>query len=266
MNFYPFHIGDYASATRHLTWDEDLAYRRLLDCYYTREQPIPISKTLAYRLVLASTETQKAAVDTVLSEFFIETDDGFVHERCEYEIGEANSKKKKASDSAIARWSAMRIESERNANAEQSHAIGNAPNPNPNPNPKSEPKTVSAGYPPEFEALWVAYPSRPGSNKKAAFKAWKAQIKKKVSMDVLLSGVQCYANYCRVMGTDPKYIKQPATFLGPDDHYKSDWTPTSARAGQHLSVAEDRQRASELLTGRVRNNERIIEGTSELIS
>ena len=25
MNYYPFHIGDYVSATRHLTWDEDAA-------------------------------------------------------------------------------------------------------------------------------------------------------------------------------------------------------------------------------------------------
>ena len=31
MNYYPFHIGDYLSATRHLSWDEDHAYRRLLE-------------------------------------------------------------------------------------------------------------------------------------------------------------------------------------------------------------------------------------------
>ena len=27
MNYYPFHIGDYLSATRHLSWEEDAAYR-----------------------------------------------------------------------------------------------------------------------------------------------------------------------------------------------------------------------------------------------
>ena len=40
MNYYPFHIGDYLSATRHLSWEEDAAYRRLLDTYYTTEKPV----------------------------------------------------------------------------------------------------------------------------------------------------------------------------------------------------------------------------------
>ena len=44
MNYYAFHIGDYASATRHLSWIEDAAYRRLIDCYYVREVPFPTDK------------------------------------------------------------------------------------------------------------------------------------------------------------------------------------------------------------------------------
>jgi uncharacterized protein YdaU (DUF1376 family) len=39
MNFYPFHIGDYISHTHHLTDDEDLAYRRMIDLYYLTEKP-----------------------------------------------------------------------------------------------------------------------------------------------------------------------------------------------------------------------------------
>lgn len=39
MNFYPFHIGDYAAHTRHLSLIEDLAYRRLIDAYYLSEKP-----------------------------------------------------------------------------------------------------------------------------------------------------------------------------------------------------------------------------------
>lgn len=84
MNYYPFHIGDYASATRHLSWDEDAAYRRLLDVYYTLERAIPEEKT--YRLVVATSKTQRQAVDTVLADFFIKTPDGWFHERCEEEI------------------------------------------------------------------------------------------------------------------------------------------------------------------------------------
>ena len=84
MNYYPFHIGDYASATRHLSWDEDAAYRRLLDVYYTHEKAIPADKV--YRLVVATTRQQKQAVDTVLQDFFTSTPDGWMHERCEMEL------------------------------------------------------------------------------------------------------------------------------------------------------------------------------------
>jgi uncharacterized protein YdaU (DUF1376 family) len=84
LNYYPFHIGDYASATRHLTWDEDAAYRRLLDVYYTLEKAIPANK--AYRLAVAVSKVQRDAVDTVLSEFFVKTPEGWRHERCEDEL------------------------------------------------------------------------------------------------------------------------------------------------------------------------------------
>ncbi len=97
MNFYPFHIGDYASATRHLTWMEDCAYRRLIDCYYTREVPFPADKKSIYRLVVATTEEQREAVDTMLDEFFTLTESGYVHHRCDAEIRSANDKKEKAS-------------------------------------------------------------------------------------------------------------------------------------------------------------------------
>jgi uncharacterized protein YdaU (DUF1376 family) len=41
MHYYKFNIADYRSATAHLTNEEDLAYRRLLDMYYDTEVPIP---------------------------------------------------------------------------------------------------------------------------------------------------------------------------------------------------------------------------------
>ena len=149
MNFYPFHIGDYASATRHLTWEEDLAYRRLIDAYYTREEPIPLDKRQAYRLVCASTDEQRQAVDSVLGEFFIETGQGYTHKRCDEEIAVKIAKSEKAARSAKARWDAEQnndeSHSERIANASadecermESACEGNAPNPNPNPNPKDK--------------------------------------------------------------------------------------------------------------------------------
>lgn len=140
MNYYPFHIGDYASATRHLTWDEDMAYRRLIDAYYTREEPLPTDPRQVYRLVCASTEEQREAVDTILNEFFDYTDSGWVNSRCDAEISAFRTKSEKAAQSAQARWrnaKAMPTNSERNANASteqcertETTCEGNAPNTN----------------------------------------------------------------------------------------------------------------------------------------
>jgi uncharacterized protein YdaU (DUF1376 family) len=141
MNFYPFHIGDYLTATRHLSWDEDLAYRRLIDLYYTREAPLPLDRKQVYRLVVAADSKQRTAVDAVISEFFTEAEDGFHNARCDEELTALASKRDKAKQSADARWKrngAQRSHSDGNANASdphmRTHSEGNATNTNTNTN------------------------------------------------------------------------------------------------------------------------------------
>lgn len=132
MNYFPFHVGDYAAATAHLSWDEDMAYTRLLRAYYLTEQPIPLDK--AYRLARATTPAQRKAVDTVLSEFFNKTEAGYQQGRCDAEIAKFQDKQEKAQRSANARWKAPTKQTERNANASQhgdangmrTHSDGNA--------------------------------------------------------------------------------------------------------------------------------------------
>ena len=89
MNFYPHHIGDYLTATAHLSWCEDCAYRRLLDVYYSRERAIPADIAQACRLVRATSKDERKAVETVLTEFFTQTADGWRHGRCDAEIVKA---------------------------------------------------------------------------------------------------------------------------------------------------------------------------------
>jgi uncharacterized protein YdaU (DUF1376 family) len=86
VNFYKHHLGDYDGATAHLSWEEDLAYTRLLRAYYRREKPIPANPAETYRLVRALTATQKRAVTTVLHEFFVEQEDGWHNKRADEEI------------------------------------------------------------------------------------------------------------------------------------------------------------------------------------
>jgi uncharacterized protein YdaU (DUF1376 family) len=86
LNFYKHHLGDYSAATSHLTWDEDCAYRRLLDTYYKREAPIPVEISEACRLTRASTPAQRKAVETVLKEFFTLESDGWHQKRADEEV------------------------------------------------------------------------------------------------------------------------------------------------------------------------------------
>ena len=86
MNYYEHHLGDYLRDTAHLSMIEDGAYRRLLDAYYIREQPLPSELREVYRLVRASSKQDREAVDTVLREFFQQTAQGWRHERCEREL------------------------------------------------------------------------------------------------------------------------------------------------------------------------------------
>jgi len=122
------------------------------------------------------------------------------------------------------------------------------------PHTSTEPPADEGGYTTEFEQAWAQYPTRPGSSKKESFKAWKARIKAGVSADDMIAGVVRYAAYVAASKTDPQYIKQPATFFGPGDHYTSDWkVPASARASPKPYESEkdrSRREAAEKLTGR----------------
>lgn len=77
-------------------------------------------------------------------------------------------------------------------------------------------------YPPGFNACWDKYPRRLGGNpKKAAFKAWNARIRSGVPESDLLLAVERYASDMQSSGkVGTEYVKQAATFFGPDEHWR----------------------------------------------
>lgn len=121
MNYYERHIGDYLKDTAHLSLLEHGVYGRLLDVYYTREAPIQIAQV--ERLVGARSKEERAALASVLDEFFTVDADCLRHRRCDAEIERYQDKQRKAKASANARWT----QSERNANALPTQSEGNAP-------------------------------------------------------------------------------------------------------------------------------------------
>ena len=84
MHYYKFNIGDYARSTRHLTNDEDLAYRRLLDMYYETEAPIPLETQWVARRIRMDVDD----VEVLLNDMFIRTEEGWRHPRCDADIEE----------------------------------------------------------------------------------------------------------------------------------------------------------------------------------
>ncbi|MET3441367.1 uncharacterized protein YdaU (DUF1376 family) [Variovorax paradoxus] len=105
MNYFELHIGDYAEATQHLSILEDGVYTRLLRKYYASEKPLPAEIEKVQRLIVAKSKDEKAAVEAVLSEFFVLRDDGWHQDRCDDEIaryraGEPERIAKKANEEA----------------------------------------------------------------------------------------------------------------------------------------------------------------------
>ena len=99
MNFYPFHIGDYLSHTSHLTDEEDLTYRRMIDLYYQTEEPFTDTAKLA-RKVRSSFEI----VGSLLHEFFVFEDDAWHNKRADVEIAKYKAMKDGGRKGASIRW------------------------------------------------------------------------------------------------------------------------------------------------------------------
>lgn len=157
LNYYEHHIGDYAAATSHLSWDEDLAYTRLLRAYYHNERGIADSER--HRVVRATTAAQRRAVDSVLAEFFVKSNGIWQQKRADMELNRFKDKQRKAQASANARWS----QSERNANAsdtKHANALRTQSERNahqsPDTKPISEPNGSGASAPPTDRDLVFA--------------------------------------------------------------------------------------------------------------
>ncbi len=129
MNYYERHIGDYLKDTAHLSLLEHGIYSRLLDVYYTKEQPLADAEVA--RLIGARSKDEREALRAVLAEFFVSDGECWLQRRCEAEIERFKDKQRKAKASADARWAKGEAHTERNANASpdamRTHSEGNAP-------------------------------------------------------------------------------------------------------------------------------------------
>lgn len=184
MNYYQFHVGDYATHSRYLTLMQDLAYRRLLDLYYTTEQPIPLDVSKAARLI--GMQDHIKDVSEILSDYFLKSDAGYINKRCDEEIERYKAKAGRAKKANETRWksendliSETQSDQILDLKSERNQLPTNNQQPITNNQHKSKKhmsadaddldKKTSSG----FSEFWSAYPRDEGKAK--ALKAWKAK-------------------------------------------------------------------------------------------
>ena len=151
MHYYQFHVSDYLHDTAHLSIVEDLAFRRLLDLYYTQEKPIPNrTQEVARRIRMAKHEN---SIQTVLEEFFMfdMENDCWTHKRCDETIAAYQAKAER--NRVIGK-----LGGRPKANPEETQTVSKT-NPNQEPltnnhKPKRETATVVACPPDVEEQVW----------------------------------------------------------------------------------------------------------------
>lgn len=233
----PLWIGAYLADTMKLTTVQHGAYFLLLISYWRERAPL-VDDDEELRSITKTERAEWKRMRPVMAKFFRVSDGVWWHKRVEAEIAAADERAKKSSEkakkAAEARWGAPDKQTSSNApsmpGALPKDMHGECPTPSPSSSLRSEDTSsgsTESKYPAEFEEAWESYPDRPGRSKADACKAWKARVKAGAAADVILAGVRRYAAYCRAAGTEPNYIKQPATFFGPGEHYLADWTTTA---------------------------------------
>ena len=104
MHFYQFNIGDYRKDTSHLSILEHGVYRLLLDTYYATELPLTTDIRQLSRMHCLRSADEKAALDVVLSDFFLLTESGYRHNGCDKVLAKVYEKSEKARQSAQKKW------------------------------------------------------------------------------------------------------------------------------------------------------------------
>lgn len=142
MNYFEYHLGDYAKDAGHLSMLKDGAYLRLMAVYYGREKPLPLDLKECFELTRCASKAEREAVLYLLERFFRKDTDGYHQKRCDEEIARFKAKSEAGKTGANARWAHKRNGCDGIAIASNPHDVRNAlqspvssPQEFPTPNP-----------------------------------------------------------------------------------------------------------------------------------
>lgn len=104
MHYYTFHFKDYTAATAHLSNEEDLIYRRLIDLAFDAEGPIAGDAASIARRIRADA----LQVQCTLAEFWVETPEGWVNNRVMRELERHKDHIEAKKNAAKIRWNKVK--------------------------------------------------------------------------------------------------------------------------------------------------------------
>ena len=228
MNYYERHLGDYARDTAHLSMMEHGAYNLLLDRYYATEQGIPADQV--HRLARARTREERAAVDTVLQEFFALQEGVWTHKRADNELVKAQARIKAAQDngrrggrpkqnpeepSGLCLGSVLETQVKAHQSPDTNHQTVKQ---NPLPptgvgatDPLADPPAKVHEFPPGFDRFWQAYPRK--TAKPQAAKAFARLRPDEPLLLRMLAALALQRQSAQWQRDDGQFIPHPSTWL-----------------------------------------------------
>ena len=208
MHYYQKNIGDYRRDTMNLSLLEHGVYTTLIDHYILNEEPISLDHLDVCWTIGARTDNEKTAVCLILSKFFIKTDEGYIHKRCDKEIAQYK----------------LRADT-----ARENGKKGGRPKPNNNPTltqPLTNQEPITKNQEPYtklFDEFWETYPHREGKKTKKQSLAWW----NKQSLDTLtmvLEATKKYSKYLKQCNKDNTWVANPPDPIRylQNEHYENE--------------------------------------------
>ena len=199
MHYFQHNIADYRKDTMHLTLLEHGVYRQLLDQYYLNEKPLPLDLNRLFRLINARTENEQQAVKNIIDDFFTQTEDGFIHSRCDIEIQYFHARLETASK-------AGKASAEKRAKANDcSTSVQQAFNQPITNNLITNNHIISID---QFDQFWNAYPKKVG--KESARKSWN---KIRPNLQDVLKALAWQKESKQWFEKGGQFIPNPSTYL-----------------------------------------------------
>lgn len=92
MHYYQHHIGDFRAGTVNMSRQSRWIYRDMLDVYYDGECPLSMDLDVLCDAIGVESDEERKIVERLLRFKFIETPEGYRHERCDVEISNYHAK------------------------------------------------------------------------------------------------------------------------------------------------------------------------------